>query len=725
MKSKQTCKTLRAPLALFSLTTLAIGLALPAIAQQPGEPQYRWTVGGHTGNAEYGYEEMVLSPNGKLLATASPDGTIKIWDAKTTQLLRTIAADATSLYCVAFSPDGTKIAAGGSTYFGNGSATAFGGAVSVYDVATGAQIANLPTTIWNVTALTFSPDGTRLVDAGYLHNFVTSLDDGKIETYCLSDGKLLKTMDAAERIGKLAYLPDRQTILAAGYHFTSLSAPATPIVQRWNPTTGALLNDLPTGLGRARGLTFSPDKSLFAVSGLNAAGRGAIELWNTATLKLQTTLTGKLNFINAVAFDAAGKNLMAGGYKNVYDPTYDLTYHRGAVELWGANGQRAYTSAILTQSEINAVAFDPNGKTFVTSSNELDVNRYTTADASVQSAFTLLRNGINTVAVCDVNDTLAVQDWYGALSFYSACTGEKLPAPPRTTGFLRFVPHNANMVFLDAGTQKQIKIVQPNGTVPHAVTSQLSSVVDVIFSPDGSLAAAMGISKSISGVQYKSVEIFRVSDWARMRQINAFAFAPGEVSQGIDIAAAFAPDNRQIVVGVDGLNAGGASTVGSLATYNVQNGKTLASADLAPLHDSDTLLLVSAVTFSGDGKRVLLGESASNYHTLEVSGAVQTFDASLKPIRRLGVPENIYSMKLSPSGENLIFGGYTMDVSTGRHNGVLTAMRVSDGAIAVHYDDQLGTGVNGLDFRSDGSSFLFVARPDATFGAIALPGCEF
>ncbi len=714
------------PLTLFSLTACAGVLTVPARAQfGQNEAPYRWTVGGHTGNPDYGYEELALSPNGKLLATASPDGTIKIWDAKTTQLLRTISTDATSLYCVAFSPDGAKIAAGGSTYIAVPGNAGFNGAVSVYDVASGDQIANLPTTRWDITVVAFSPDGTQLVDAGYLHNSSTSLDEGKIETYRIADHTLLKTMDTAERIGKLAYLPDRQTLLAAGYHYDYTTNQGTPVLQRWNPVTGILLKDLPTKLNYARGLAFSPDKTTFAVCGGNAAGMGTIELWNSATLKLQSTLTGKLAYIDAVTFDATGKNILGGGYKDVYDATYDLTYHRGAVELWGVNGQRSYTSGILTQSLINAVAFDPNGKTFCASSNDLDVNRYATSDASVQGAFTRIHNGVNTVAVCDVNDTLAVQDIYGTLAFYSACTGKPLPAPPRTTGFNRFVPNSANMVFLDGGAKKQIKIIQPDGATAFAVTSQLSVVVDVAFSPDGTLAAVMGISKAVNNIQYKSVEIFRVSDWQRQRQINAFAFAAGEVSQGIDIAAAFSSNNQQIAIGVDGLDATGSSTVGSLTTCNVQNGKPLATTNLAALHPTDTALYVIALAFSPDGKRVLMSESASNYKTLAVSGAVQTYDANLKLIHRLDTPETISSMKLSPSGEHLIFGGYTLDTNTGRRNGILTALNIYDGTVALRYDDQLGTGVNSLDFRGAGGSLLYVARPDATFGAITLPCFNF
>ena len=712
------------PVMLFALSAVAAALTLPALAQSPKEPQYQWTVGGHTGNPDYGYEEMTLSPDGKLLATAAPDGTVKIWDAKTTQLLRTISVDGTFAYCVAFSPDGTKIAAGGSTYVGSGGAALIGGSVNVYDTASGDHVASLPTTVWNITAVTFSPDGTQLVDAGYIHNASTGVDDGMIETYRIADQTLLKTMSSAERIGQLAYLPDHKTLLAAGYHYDFTANTSTPILQRWNPVTGTLLQDLPTKLTALTGLHFSPDNSVFAVCG-GVAHVGTIEVWNSATLKLQSTLAGNLAYINEVAFDATGKNILGGGYKRVYKAKYDLYYHRGAVELWSVNGQRKYTSGMLNLTEINSVAFDPDGNSFVAAANDLGVNRYATQNASLQSAFTRFHYGVSTVAVCDVNDTLAVRDYYGTLSLYSATTGKPLGAPPRKTGFVRFVPNSANMVFLDSGSQQQIKIVPLDGSATKAVTSQLGFIVDVVFSPDGKLAAAIGISKTINGAQYKAVEIFRVSDWTRQQQINAFALTPQEVNRGLAAAVAFSPDDRALVIAVNALQPGGSVVSGNMATYDVPAGKALATANLSLLKPNDTSLSVVQVVFSQDSKRILLGMAAADYHTVEISGAVQTYDANLHLIRQLDTEEAVTTMKLSPSGQHLMFGGYAQDPNTGRHIGTLTAMNVSDGAIVLRYDDQVGTGVNAFDFRNVAGASLFVGRPDATFGAITMSGFGF
>ena len=55
-----------------------------------------------------GIQDVAFSPDSTLLATASLDGTARIWDAHTGQPLR-ILDDPTSLYAITFSPNGRKV----------------------------------------------------------------------------------------------------------------------------------------------------------------------------------------------------------------------------------------------------------------------------------------------------------------------------------------------------------------------------------------------------------------------------------------------------------------------------------------------------------------------------------------------------------------------------------------------------------------------------------------
>jgi WD40 repeat protein len=54
-----------------------------------------------------------FSPDGQRLAMAPGDGTVQIWDMATGQPILSLAAPGTEVFCVAFSPDGHWLAAGG------------------------------------------------------------------------------------------------------------------------------------------------------------------------------------------------------------------------------------------------------------------------------------------------------------------------------------------------------------------------------------------------------------------------------------------------------------------------------------------------------------------------------------------------------------------------------------------------------------------------------------
>jgi hypothetical protein len=57
--------------------------------------------------------DIVFSPDGKRIATASNDGTIKLWDVATGLETLTLRGHTAGVFCVAFSPDGKRLASGG------------------------------------------------------------------------------------------------------------------------------------------------------------------------------------------------------------------------------------------------------------------------------------------------------------------------------------------------------------------------------------------------------------------------------------------------------------------------------------------------------------------------------------------------------------------------------------------------------------------------------------
>ena len=65
-----------------------------------------------TGHAD-GVKSIMISPNGRILISASEDGKIKLWNLKTTECLLTLAGHPYGVKNLAISPDGECFASGG------------------------------------------------------------------------------------------------------------------------------------------------------------------------------------------------------------------------------------------------------------------------------------------------------------------------------------------------------------------------------------------------------------------------------------------------------------------------------------------------------------------------------------------------------------------------------------------------------------------------------------
>ena len=150
------CCPLRLVLLLCLLTLPS--LATPAVCRQTlpslaSKPQIVVQT-GHTGAVM----SVAFSPDGKTLASASWDNTIKLWDTATGQELRTLTGHTYWVAAVAFSPDGKTLASGG-----------WDKTVKVWDVATGELKRTLSGHTGWVYTIAFSPDGKFLASGGNDH----------------------------------------------------------------------------------------------------------------------------------------------------------------------------------------------------------------------------------------------------------------------------------------------------------------------------------------------------------------------------------------------------------------------------------------------------------------------------------------------------------------------------------------------------------------------------
>jgi WD40 repeat protein len=89
------------------------------------------------------------------LASGSGDGSLKIWNARTGEVLHAIQAHGNDVWGVDFSPDGTRLAS-----------ASMDGTVKLWDVDSGDEVLTLRGHTRAVLGVAFSPDGDLLASAG-------------------------------------------------------------------------------------------------------------------------------------------------------------------------------------------------------------------------------------------------------------------------------------------------------------------------------------------------------------------------------------------------------------------------------------------------------------------------------------------------------------------------------------------------------------------------------
>ena len=246
-----------------SLCAVCFGLlqVSPLSAQ---EPKLRATLLGHPQLVT----SVAFSPDGKTLASASYDGTLKLWDVTTGKERATLGEYRGCLGCVAFSPDGKTLASGVIGSPGGGDLKQ----VKLWDVARGKVRTALNGRDNFVGSVAFSPDGKTLAsvsDDVTLWDLAKGKKRATLEVWAKEDKKI---SGPAYSVESVAFSPDGKTLAAVAANGTT--------VKVWDVAT-AKRSLLPGHTHAVYCVAFSSDGKTLA----SASHDKSIKLWNVTTRK--------------------------------------------------------------------------------------------------------------------------------------------------------------------------------------------------------------------------------------------------------------------------------------------------------------------------------------------------------------------------------------------------------------------------------------------------------
>jgi len=291
---------------------------------------------------------VAFSPDGTRIVTgalqdyeAGGGNELKVWDARAGKLLHDLSEPDQPIFTpsakgwsVAFSPDGTRIVAGGGK-----SSKSLSDAVKVVDAGSGKVLLEMKTNRHAVLGVSFSPDCQRIVTA--------NADSTATVWDAASGALLLELKGHVAGVMSAVFSPDGMRIVTGS---------ADRTVKVWDVRTGTVLVELKGHTGTVRSASFNRDGTRIVSGGAGVGGEygkpGEAMVWDARPVTDALELKGPTEHLHGASLSPDGTRL--------------VTFDGNAGKVWDVPGGTLQFDLKGSTGGVKSVAYSLDGTRIVT-----------------------------------------------------------------------------------------------------------------------------------------------------------------------------------------------------------------------------------------------------------------------------------------------------------------------------------------------------------------------